>query len=270
LPGSFFMLGCPHMENLQNEKIKGILLAVGAFLTIFLALKSWEIVRELSAPRLDRPSISITGEGRVFIKPDIGQISLGVVAESATVAEAQRRAADTENKIIASLKANGVEEKDIKVINYNISPKYDYGQSEIMIYPPRPGGVPRIVGYTVSENLEVKIRDTAKAGKIISDAGRAGANQVGGIVFTTEDPSTVQAEARAKAIEDANNKAKELERRLGIRLGKIIGFYESGGPYPIYRDYALGKGGDAAMPTPEIPVGENEVVVNVNITYQIR
>ena len=64
-------------------------------------------------------------------------------------------------------------------------------------------------------------------------------------------------------------KAKELEERLGIRLGKIIGFYESGGPYPIYRDYAFGKGGDG-IATPQIPVGENEMVVSVNITYQIR
>ncbi len=261
------------MDYLQSRKIQGIILAVGAFLTIFLALKSWEIIREVSAPKLDRPSITITGEGKIFVEPNIGQINLGVIAEAATVSEAQKKASEDINKVMASLEANGVDKKDIKATSYNISPKYDY--TRYPFTPPSLDGttsrVPKIVGYSVSQNLDVKIRDTSKVGKILSDVGQAGANQVGGITFTTEDPSIVQAEARAKAIEDANKKGKELEEKLGIKLGKIIGFYESGGPYPIYRDYALGKGGEiASSPAPEIPVGENEIVVNVSVTYQIR
>ena len=261
------------MEYLQSHKLKGVLLAVGAFLTIFLALKSWEVVRELSSPRLDRPSLSITGEGKVFIKPDIGQVSLAVVSEAVTVADAQKKATDAINNVFESLKANGIEEKDIKTTNYNISPKYDYGRADTpAIYPAPPSGSPKIVGYTVSQNLDVKIRDLSKSGEILTAAAKAGANQIGGVSFTTEDPSSVQTEARAKAIEDANQKAQELENKLGIRLGKIIGFYESGGPYPIYREYGLGKGGDMAVSSaaPEIPVGENEVVVIVNVTYQIK
>lgn len=262
------------MENyLQSQKIKGVLLAVGAFLTIFLALKSWEVLRDISAPKLDRPSISITGEGKIFIKPDIGQVNLAVVAEATTVTEAQKKATDAINKVIAALKESGVEEKDIKTTNYSINPKYDYGTGREMpmIYPPPMSGSPRIVGYTVSQNLDVKIRDLSKSGEILTKTAKAGANQVGGITFTTEDPSSIQEEARTKAIEDAKKKAEELEEKLGIRLGKIINFYESGGPYPIYRDYAFGKGGDGVpAATPEIPVGENEVVVNVTVTYQIR
>lgn len=262
------------MDYLQSRKIKGIILVVGAFLTLFLAVKSWEVIQDISAPKLDRPSITITGEGKIFIKPDIGQVSLSVISEATTVADAQKKATDAINKVFAALKENGVEEKDIKTTNYSINPKYSSYPAPVPMYYPdgtTNPSAPKIVGYTVSQSLEVKIRDLKKSGDILSKAASAGANQVGGITFTTEDPSAVQAEARAKAIEDANKKGKELEDKLGIRLGKVINFYESGGPYPIYRDYAMGKGGGGEIaPSPEIPVGENEVTVNVSITYQIR
>lgn len=257
--------------NMLDEKVKKIIGVIGVVLALFLGLKSWEIIRDLSAPRLDRPSISVTGEGKIFIKPDIGQVNLGVVVEGKTVAETQKKATDAINKVMGALKAGGVEEKDIKTTNYNISPKYEYGVATPAMYPPIPSGSPRIVGYTASQNLEVKIRDLDKSGEILTKAAEAGANQVGGITFTTEDSSIIQEEARSKAIEDANKKATELEKKLGIRFGKIIGFYESGGPYPIYRDYALGKGGEASVAAvPQIPVGENEVVVTVTVTYQIK
>ncbi|OGF83135.1 hypothetical protein A3B18_01665 [Candidatus Giovannonibacteria bacterium RIFCSPLOWO2_01_FULL_46_13] len=256
------------MDYLSNGRIKGVVAAVGVLLALFLAIKSIEAWRGLTVPRVDRPAISVTGEGKIFIKPDIGQVNFAVVTEAATVADAQKKATDAINEVFASLKGNGIEEKDIKTTNYSISPKYDY-QTDLM-YPPRPVGSPNISGYTVSQNLDVKIRDLSKSGEILTKAAQAGANQVGGIMFTTEDLSAIQAEARNKAIEDASKKAKELEDRLGINLGKIINFYESGGPYPIYRDYTVGKGGDSTMPAPAIPIGENEVVVNVTVTYQIR
>ena len=81
-----------------------------------------------------------------------------------------------------------------------------------------------------------------------------------------------QAEARAKAIKDAKKKADELEDQLNIDLGKIVNFSENTGgfPGPYYleaKDFGQGGVGGGA---PEIPVGENETVVNVTITYQIK
>ena len=244
-------------------------MAVGTFLTIFLALKSWAILRDVTSPKIDRPAISVTGEGKVFVKPNIGQVHLAVVTEADTVDEAQSKATNALNRVMAVLRESRVQDKDIKTTNYSITPKYDSsGRAGGISYPSR--GAPYIVGYTVSQNLEVKLRDLGKAGEIITKAAQAGANQVGGITFTTEDPKSVQAEARIKAIEDAQKKAKALEERLGIRLGRVIGFDEFGGPYPVYRNYAMGKGGGEAAVAPEIPVGENEVVVNITVTYQIK
>ena len=248
------------MDQLQNHRLRGILTLVGILLAIFLAAESWKVVRDITRTDLNEPTISVSGEGRVFVKPDLGKISVGVTSEQPTAEAAEKRTNEAANKIFEALKAKGVEEKDIKTTNYSISPMYDYDK-----------GRQRLRGYQVSQSFEVKIRDLAKAGEIIAAASAAGANQVSGLSFTTEDPERIQAEARAKAIEHARQKAEELAGKLGVRLGKVTSFYESG-PTPIFYERALlGKGGDGAgAPAPVVPTGENEVVVTVTVGYQIK
>lgn len=247
------------MENFL--RFKGIISTVGILLTIFLAVKSWESFQELRLPRFDRPSISITGEGKVFAKPDIAQIQLATSVDRTSVAEAQERATELINRVIGVLRERGVEEKDIKTTSYSINPRYDYSDGRQILR-----------GYNVTQNLEIKVRDLTKVGEILAAAAGAGANQIGGLSFTTEDPQKLQTEARDKAIEDAKRKADELASKVGVRLGKVVGFFESGGfPGPIpYFSEAVGKGGDGGVTSPVIPTGENEIRVNVTITYQLK
>ncbi len=245
------------METIS--KFRGLIILVGVLLAVFLAAKSWETINDISKLDFQTPAISVTGEGKIFIKPDIGEVTLAVSSEAGTVEAAQKRATEVINKIFQTLKEKGVEEKDIKTVNYSINPQYDYSD-----------GKQRLRGYQVSQSFKVKIRDLAKTGEIIASASQAGANQVGGLSFTTEDPTKLQAEARDKAIEDAKTKAKELAKKLGVRLGKVVGFSEFGGsgPIPYFGFEKAGMGG--AVASPEIPVGENEIRVNVSITYQIK
>lgn len=61
----------------------------------------------------------------------------------------------------------------------------------------------------------------------------------------------------------------------GLRLGKLVGVYEEtdrGGMLPVYyaKDMAVGMGGDSALPAPEIQTGENEVILRVTLTYQVK
>ncbi len=241
------------------SRFKGVIALVGILLAIFLAVKSWEIVRDLRRPDLQGPTITVSGEGKVFAKPDIGKITLAVRSEAETVEEAQARAAEVINNIFEMLKENGVEEKDIKTTNFSISPQYDF-----------PKGRRRLLGYFVSQSLEVKIRDLSEVGEIIAGAAENGANQVGGLSFTTEDLSAIQQEARDKAIEDAQKKAEALARKLGVRLGKVVGFSEFGGPRPIPVSFLSLESRVGGAPVPEIPTGENEIRANVNVTYQIK
>jgi hypothetical protein len=206
------------------------------------------------------PSVSVSGEGKVTIKPDIATFSIGVVKTSKDLGAAQKEAADIMTKATALLKEKGVAEKDIKTTAYNIYPQYDWRQS---------GRV--FLGYEVRQTAEVKVRDLAKVGEILGAMGSVGANEIGSLAFSIDKPEQAKEEARTKAIADAKVKANRLSKDLGVRLKKIISYSESNGggyPGPIYmKTMSEGMGGDAMPP---ISGGENEILVNVSITYEIQ
>lgn len=204
-------------------------------------------------------TISVSGKGEIFIKPDIAKISVSVEKQAISVADAQNQATEVINKVVAFLKESGVEDKDIKTTNYNIYPRYDYLE--------KTGSVFR--GYVVDQTLEAKIRKIDEAGKILAGVTQSCANQVGGISFTIDDEEGVKQEARQKAIADAKTKANQLAKDLSIKLGRLISFFESGngGIIPL-RMEASGLG--AAPAAPAVPTGENTVTVNISLTYEIK
>ena len=129
-----------------------------------------------------------------------------------------------------------------------------------------------LVGYEVTQSLEVKIRDMAKIGDILQGATDAGANQVGDLQLTVDKQDELKKQAREEAIKKAKARAQELASQLGIKLVRIVNFSE-GVSVPYYYDYALkeaaGMGGETA-PSPQIETGENKISVTVTITYEIR
>lgn len=219
-------------------------------------------------------TIMVSGEGEVFAVPDIATFSVSVQEEAKEVQDAQDVATKKANDIIAYLKQQGVEEKDIRTTDYSVYPQYDYIQSVCRdgICPP---GKQELRGYQVSQALTVKVRDTKKAGELLSGVGSRGVSYVSGLSFTIDDEDALKAEARGKAIGDARAKAAELAKQLNVRLVRVVGFYEDSGGY--YPPIAYGMGGDVAMSraeaqkvAPDIPVGENKIVSRVNVTYEIR
>jgi uncharacterized protein YggE len=176
------------------------------------------------------------------------------------------------NAVIDSVKSQGVEEKDIKTISFNIYPRYEYRKEETEIYP-YPPGKRVLVGYEIQQSLQVKIRDMEKIGDIIQGATDAGANQVGDLQFTIDEQDELKKQAREEAIKKAKAKAQELASQLGIKLVRIANFSE-GVSVPRY-DYTLTKeaamgGAGEAVPQPQIETGENKIEVTVTITYEIR
>ena len=210
-----------------------------------------------------RSTISVAGTGEVYAKPDLALVSFSVVIEAKTVGEAMSQNTEKMNNIISFIKEQGVESKDLKTTSFNIYPRYDYDRSS-SIYP---SGKRVLVGYEVTQQLEVKIRDLDKTGQIIEGAANNGANQIGSLQFTVENEDELKKQARKEAIEKAKAKAEELAGQLGVKLVRIISFSE-GGYVPIfYSESAIkGIGGGA----PDIEIGENKISVNVSITYEIN
>ena len=245
-------------------------------LALFLLVATIKVLKEyrfVGSGVTATNTISVSGNGEVFAVPDIATFSVTVQEEAKEVKPAQDEATKKSNDIIAYLKSEGIDEKDIQTTDYSVYPQYDYMQSACR-EGYCPGGKQVLRGYQVSMTLTVKVRDTEKAGELLSGAGSRGVSQVSGLSFTIDDEDALQAEAREKAIEEAGGKAEELADQLGVSIVRVVGFSEDGSYPPM--PYAYGRGGDVMMAmeskaaAPEIPTGQNKIISNVNISYEIR
>ena len=211
-------------------------------------------------------TITVTGEGKIQVMPDVAEIHFGVTTGPQTTAKAasDKVAADME-KILAAVKAKGVADKDITTENFSLNPMYDWTD-----------GRQRLRGYEATQSLRVKVRDLDAVGDVLTAATDNGANQAGGVQFTLDDPEGKKDEARTEAIANAKKKAEALAAQLGQDLGDVQSFNESvgGGWYPpvMYaRAEAYGVGAvmeDKASAS--LPSGEQDLTVNVTITYELR
>lgn len=208
-------------------------------------------------------TITVSGTGKITAKPDVAVADLAITIEAPTADGAQQQANARSNAVVDYLKRSGVDEDDIRTSGYNIYPQYDYIE-----------GRSRIRGYQVVQSIEVKIRDLDKANAILDGVVSAGVNQVNNFRFEIDDPEALKDQARKEAIEDARRKAEQLKDDLGIRLGRVVGFNEDtlGFPVPYYgrAEVAVGGMGGDMKVAPALPEGQNEIVVNVTVTYQIR
>ncbi len=216
---------------------------------------------------IQKDTIVVSGKGEIYVKPDIATISFSVMEENMDVSKATDAVNTKSAKIVASLKANGVdEEKDIKTTGYNIYPRYDYLTSQVYPY----GGKQTLAGYDVTQSTSLKIRDLTKAGKIVSDLGTLSVTDMSGLTFTEDKYDDLVLKARDLAITDARTQATELAKALGVRLVKIVGYSEGGNPTPVfYGAMASGVGMKSAVDA-VLPTGENKITSNVSITYEIR
>lgn len=206
--------------------------------------------------------ITVSGEGKVYAKPDIALVNLGVTTQGSTTADVISKNTQKMNAVIKAVKDLGVEEKDIQTTTYSLNPLYNYTEAAGRVFQ----------GYTLDQNIEVKIRDFTKVGDILQKATAAGANLTGNLQFTIDNPEQLKTEARAKAIAAAKTNAQNLVKESGITLGKLINIYENY-VYPMmYSNIAKGMGGGASesIPEPQIEPGQTEINVTINLIYEVR
>jgi uncharacterized protein YggE len=234
-------------------------LIFGIFIFSFSFL--W-FVYEYSKLRPELRTFSVSGEGKEVVLPNIAEIRIGVISEGQDLRLLQKENSEKMNRIISFLKKKGIDEKNIQTENYLVSPKYDYSK------PPY-----KIVGYTINQDLRVKVRDLSKIGEILSQAVNYGANNVYGPNFIVDDKEVYLEKAREKAIKNAKEKAEKIAKIAGFRLGKIVSIIESSpyDYYPFMLEEKIGKGGESLPAVqPQIQPGSQEIKVQVNITYEIR
>jgi uncharacterized protein YggE len=214
---------------------------------------------------------SASGEGKATAVPDQATIDLGITQTAVTVTDAQNKTNQTANKIIAAIKKLGIADKDIKTDNYSVNPNYG-NSAEVnggVMLPVPPDGQ-NIVGYTVTQNLEVNVKPIENVNKIIDAATQNGANLVGGVNFTFSDTlsRSLQQQATTQAVADAKDQAQRLAQAAGLHLGNIVNVVtNSNQPMPLTMSAAGGVKTDATAPT-NITPGQNSVTIDVVIYYE--
>lgn len=209
-------------------------------------------------------TIVISGTGEISAVPDLAIINLTVTNEAKTVEEAIAENTEKMNKVIEEMKALSIEEKDLKTASFNIYPRYEYPRDSFGYST----GKRVLVGYEITQVLEVKIRNMEEIGSAIEKGTNAGANDVSNLRFTIDNQEELKKQAREKAISDAKSKAVDLASQLGVKLGRITGFSENYYlPYSQTRDFEMAEGLGGG--TPNIETGESEISVSIIITYEI-
>ncbi len=224
-------------------------------------------------------SFTVTAQGKVVTVPDVAEFNFSVTTEGGKdVGSLQKTNTEKMNNAIDFVKSSGVNAKDVKTSGYSITPRYQYyncGQYVSGSAQPCPPA--EIVGYTVTQNVDVKIRDFSKIGDILSGVVKNGANTVSQLQFTIDDPEKAKNDARADAIEKAKVQAEGIADAAGFSIGRLLSVDESGYG-PLYYDNmrsmkatVSGLGGiEAAAPAPAIEPGSQEVNVTVTLRYEIK
>jgi uncharacterized protein YggE len=211
-------------------------------------------------PQTDR-TITISGEGKVTAIPDIATVALGMQNTSMNIQDAQKKNSDTINSLITQLTALGISKDDIQTTDYSIYPQYDYTS-----------GGQVLKGYTISQNVTVKIRKTDQVSAVLKIAGDLKLNQVGGLSFNIDQPETYRQQARILALQNAKVKAEALAQIMGVSLGKVISFSESSNTptvYPMYTDKAVsGIGGGGTEPS--ISAGSQDIIIDAAVVYELN
>lgn len=207
--------------------------------------------------------VAVSGEGTAHLAPDMAVLTLTVLRQEETARAALDANSAAMAEVLAAMKADGIEDRDLQTSGFSINPQYFYPKND----GTRPVQ-PEITGYSVSNSLTVRVRDLAKLGAIIDKSVTLGVNQGGQILFTNDDPSTAISTARTQAVKDAVAKARTLADAAGVSLGRISNISElqnTPRPVPMVRA-EMARAADASVP---IAQGENEYRVNVNVTFEI-
>jgi uncharacterized protein YggE len=215
---------------------------------------------------VQQAGIWVSGSGVESLVPDIAYLTLGVESQQSTVAAANAEAATAMDAIFAVLKDKGVEDKDIRTTSFNIWPQYNYPRE----------GEPILVGYRISNQVSVKIKNLDGIGDLIDSVVEAGGNntRINSIGFGIDDDSEARIRAREAAVNDAKAKAQQFARLTDVTLGKLIYISENGGgvvyPQGDIRYGAAFDEASGAVPLTPISSGEMEVRVTVQAVFAIE
>jgi uncharacterized protein YggE len=201
--------------------------------------------------------VIVNGEGSVTVQPDYAQARAGVTTRAKTAKDATDANTKLMGAVTAALRDSGIEQKDIQTSHFSVQPVYA---------PAQPNTEPKLSGFSVSNQLNVTIRQIGTVGAILDRVIAAGATDLGGIEFLHSDLSKALDRAREAAVADARRKAELYARAAGLELGRIAWITEDPSFAPPGAMKALRAAGGLSAPVP-IASGEDPLRVQITVGF---
>jgi hypothetical protein len=239
---------------LRNRYATAALLAALA-----LALVALAGCGETSTTTAGAPASTVTasGAGTAQAAPDTAEMSFGVTTMSANAKTALDDAAKVAGQISSAVKKQGIAAEDIQTRDVSVYPQMaDQDGKQV------------ITGYQASLSVQVKVRDIAKLGEVISAANAAGANTISGPSFTIADPAPARAEAIDEAVADARKSAEAMAKAAGKSVGEVLSMSSSdvGTVGPMYST------SDRAVAAEAVPIepGQLDITASVVVVFELE
>lgn len=198
-------------------------------------------------------SITVTGEATVSVAPDNANIRLGVTSQGKNAREASEANARQMTNVLAAIKEAGVADRDVQTSRLSLQPQYEQGKA----------GPARLLGFQVTNQITIRIREIDKFPGILDRAIAAGANEMSGIEFVVSEQSKLLDQARDDAVSDARRKAELYAKAAGVKLGPVTSITEEGSspPRPVVQ----------AMRASAVPVAPGEQLLRaaVSVTFEL-
>ena len=174
-----------------------------------------------NAPLELRPGetlLEIEAVGTHADRPDIMTISAGVVTTGPTAAEALRENSVIANRLIETVRARGIEARDVRTTRLRVAPVFERrGRDDEDDESGR-----RIIGYTATNSVELRLRDLARAPELLDAFLAAGANNVDGPRFSLSNERLAILAAQRDAVRLAREEADNYAQYMGMRVTRIL------------------------------------------------
>lgn len=204
-------------------------------------------------------TIVIEGEASADVVPDTATVSLGVVTDRPRASDAIGENGRAVATVVASIRAGGVDAKDIATTEIGLTPVFEQPKSGSS------SAAPRIVGYEARNALTFKVRLGDGLGALLGKLVDDGANAVDGLSFSNADEAAVHDRLRGEAARDARREAEIYAGGLGLKLGRVLDItpQQSAGFQPQGATIAR-----RAAPVP-IEAGQRRLTERVSVTFEL-
>lgn len=231
---------------------------VWAFLSLFLFLTSADAQNFLR-------TINVAGDGASSAPPDLATINTGVTTMAKTAAAALSGNTKKFERVLKVLKTKGIEDKDVQTTYFDVSPQFSRRKG---------GRQGNIIGYLVSNEVQVKVRDLDILGEVLDALVTAGSNSISGVNFSLEDAEMATIEARELAVADAKGRAQLYAKTAGVKLGKVLTISESAIQAPQAQADNFGDSEFLSRRRPRrarapVASGELDVQVTVYVLFEL-